>query len=95
MEIVLLERVEKLGQMGDVVRVKVVDVDVARKRIGLTMRLRDGEGAAGARRRGPKPEAGPKRGGKPKGGNFQAKSAGNSGGGALAAAFAKAQKKRG
>jgi uncharacterized protein len=42
---------------GDVVRVKVLDVDVARKRISLTLRLDDEPGAAAAR---------PRSGGRPK-----------------------------
>jgi uncharacterized protein len=37
---------------GDVVRVKVLDVDTARKRISLTLRL-DDEVSAGSGRRGP------------------------------------------
>ncbi|MEV0841435.1 Tex family protein [Actinocatenispora sera] len=42
---------------GDVVKVKVLDVDIARKRISLTLRLDDEPGAAGERRGG-----GPRRG---------------------------------
>ncbi|BCJ34557.1 RNA-binding transcriptional accessory protein [Actinocatenispora thailandica] len=37
---------------GDVVKVKVLDVDIARKRISLTLRLDDEPGAAGERRNG-------------------------------------------
>ncbi|MCI0386583.1 RNA-binding transcriptional accessory protein [Streptomyces sp. CNQ085] len=62
---------------GDVVRVKVLDVDVPRKRISLTLRLDDetgpgagdGGGPAGARREGgrrasaPRPRRGDRRGG--------------------------------
>jgi protein Tex len=47
---------------GDVVKVRVVEVDVARKRIGLTMR-RDGGGED--RQREAKPARKPERGGKP------------------------------
>ncbi len=43
---------------GDIVKVKVMEVDVARKRIGLTMRLEDtpGEAARGPRERGGAPD---------------------------------------
>ncbi|WP_207129001.1 Tex family protein, partial [Actinocatenispora comari] len=43
---------------GDVVKVKVLDVDIPRKRISLTLRLDDEPGAAGERRGG----GGPRRG---------------------------------
>jgi uncharacterized protein len=47
---------------GDVVRVKVLGVDIARKRISLTLRLDDEAGSAGAQ----KPEGAPQpRDGKP------------------------------
>jgi uncharacterized protein len=50
---------------GDVVRVKVLDVDVARKRIGLTLRLDDEPGArepAGRREgKAPGPRGGQRR----------------------------------
>ncbi len=58
---------------GDIVRVKVMEVDVARKRISLTMRLDDTPGAAKAgagearRPRGPQPAQSPRGGGKPAG----------------------------
>ncbi|WP_293764782.1 Tex family protein [uncultured Aquitalea sp.] len=45
----------KVVKAGDVVKVKVMEVDVPRKRIGLTMRLDDQPGAAS---RGPRPEGG-------------------------------------
>lgn len=51
---------------GDVVRVKVMDVDVARKRISLTLRLEDEPGQAGKPRDG-KPERA-ERGGRGRGG---------------------------
>jgi protein Tex len=41
---------------GDVVRVKVLDVDVARKRIGLTLRLDDEPGARESKPSGPRAE---------------------------------------
>jgi uncharacterized protein len=50
---------------GDIVRVKVVDVDVPRKRISLTLRLDD---EAGPRRERPAPGKGQKRAGGQKGG---------------------------
>ncbi len=52
---------------GDIVKVRVVDVDIARKRIGLTMR-RDGDGGSArpARQDGPRKPAMPQqRGGRP------------------------------
>ncbi len=45
----------KVVKAGDVVKVKVMEVDLPRKRIGLTMRLDDQPGAAS---RGPRPEGG-------------------------------------
>ncbi|WP_349367799.1 Tex family protein [Salinarimonas sp.] len=78
---------------GDVVKVKVLDVDIPRKRISLTMRLTDepGQARAGARARGddrPPNERGPRgpgpRGPKPPAG-------GGGGGGALADALRRAQ----
>ncbi|MGV9850921.1 Tex family protein [Streptomyces sp. NPDC003442] len=49
---------------GDIVRVKVLDVDIPRKRISLTLRLDDEAGApsGGGRERGERGERGPKRG---------------------------------
>ena len=41
MEIILKEDVINLGYKGDIVKVKVLEVDAARKRIALTMRLDD------------------------------------------------------
>jgi uncharacterized protein len=43
---------------GDVVRVKVLDVDIPRKRISLTLRLDDEPAAAGATRVGPRGQRG-------------------------------------
>ena len=40
MEVILLERIEKLGQMGDVVKVKVLEVD-KQGRVKLTMKNLD------------------------------------------------------
>ncbi|MEZ5740621.1 MAG: Tex family protein [Burkholderiaceae bacterium] len=68
----------KVVKVGDVVKVKVMEVDPARQRIGLTMRLGDEPGAAGrgerSSERGPrharggKPGAGKPDGGRPSGG---------------------------
>jgi uncharacterized protein len=83
---------------GDVVKVRVTEVDVPRNRIGLSMR-KDGGGAAGGRDRDAKsgPRGGPKGGTLrgPKGGKFSAKpqSKGNDTG-ALGAALMDAMKKR-
>ena len=82
---------------GDIVKVKVLDVDKPRKRISLTMRLDDrhqDKPAAGAPADKPRNRKGGQRpGGKQRGGQQQSQSQG-----ALGAAFAKAfeqQKKRG
>ena len=40
MKIVLLERINKLGQMGDIVKVKVLDID-SRGKIKLSMKAVD------------------------------------------------------
>jgi uncharacterized protein len=56
---------------GDVVRVKVLDVDVARKRIGLTLRLDDEPGArAPARKESPAPRQRRERGADAAGGSM-------------------------
>ncbi|HEY8533474.1 MAG TPA: Tex family protein [Micromonospora sp.] len=52
---------------GDIVKVKVLDVDVPRQRISLTLRL-DDDVEPGAARRGSRPERGP-RGGQRRGGS--------------------------
>ncbi|MFN3688124.1 Tex family protein [Salinarimonas sp.] len=76
---------------GDVVRVKVMEVDVPRKRIGLSMRLTDEPGRAqGPRREAAPPQKGvrpvpsPQRGGRDE----------PAGGGALAEALRRAQEAR-
>jgi uncharacterized protein len=74
---------------GDVVQVRVLDVDAARKRIALTMRTSD----AGATGRDPKPDKMPPRGGpaaRPAGGDRAPASAP----GALGAKLAEALKRR-
>ncbi len=74
---------------GDIVKVKVLDVDKPRKRISLTMRLDDrhqDKPAAGAPADKPRNRKGGQRpGGKQRGGQQQSQSQG-----ALGAAFAKA-----
>lgn len=79
---------------GDVVKVKVMEVDVKRKRVALSMRLTDSARdytAPGQRERGAsKPRRGSERGNKP---NHQSPPpANNAFGGALAEAFAKAKR---
>lgn len=75
---------------GDIVKVKVLDVDVARKRISFTMRLDDTPAPAGSAKK-------PKGGQAPKGKNAGARSKGQSQnqamGNAFADAFAKAKQK--
>jgi len=82
---------------GDVVKVRVVEVDVQRKRIALSMRKDD----AGARPSGPRPPAGqgdmrrsapPQKAAAPKAGSPSA--GGKGGDGALAAALAEAMRRR-
>ncbi len=91
---------------GDLVKVRVTEVDIPRKRIGLTMRKEGGAAAGGrpqgqdARGGGAKPggkrppQGGGPRGGKP-GGNQSGDSGGNSGGnGALGDALRAAMKRK-
>ena len=73
------------GEGGDVVKVKVLEVDVPRKRIALTMRLDDEVGTAARSSGAPRSE--PRRqGGRPQ------QAPADLGGGAMAAAFAKLKK---
>ncbi|UDM17558.1 Tex family protein [Vogesella sp. XCS3] len=75
----------KVVKAGDVVKVKVLEVDVPRKRIALTMRLDDEVGAATRSSGAPRSE--PRRqGGRPQ------QAPADLGGGAMAAAFAKLKK---
>ncbi|EPX75813.1 Tex family protein [Salipiger mucosus] len=80
---------------GDVVRVRVTEVDVPRKRIGLSMRKDGGGGSGGGRGkdRGAPPPKG-RRGGGGGGGPKGGKSREPSGQGALGAALADAMKKK-
>ncbi|HAS23884.1 MAG TPA: RNA-binding transcriptional accessory protein, partial [Idiomarina loihiensis] len=78
---------------GDIVKVKVLEVDIERKRIGLTMRLSDEAPAntAGSDKPKAKTGSGPKK--KPSGNGGRAPQPQNSAmGSALADAFAKAKK---
>ncbi|EQB8917816.1 Tex family protein [Vibrio fluvialis] len=72
---------------GDIVKVKVMEVDVQRKRIALTMRLNDepGQESRPARSSQPRQERAPRRRDEPS-------NAGGAMSGAFAAAFAKAKK---
>ena len=75
----------KVVKAGDVVKVKVLEVDVPRKRIALTMRLDDEVGTAARSSGAPRSE--PRRqGGRPQ------QAPADLGGGAMAAAFAKLKK---
>jgi uncharacterized protein len=77
---------------GDIVKVKVTEVDVARKRIGLTMKLSDAVSSNVQRGRENKFEGGPRQG--PYNQRAQAAAqAGNTGQSAMASAFAKLQNK--
>lgn len=93
---------------GDIVKVKVLEVDLERKRIALSMRIDDGvakpkpkpgrvdrrpkgrpsQGKGRPKGKDPRPPKGPNGGGRPAG------DSGDGGGGALAAAFAEAMKKK-
>ncbi|OHX15468.1 Tex family protein [Chromobacterium sphagni] len=75
----------KVVKAGDVVKVKVLEVDVARKRIALTMRLDDEVGASSSR--GPRSDARPSGGQRQRG--PQGVPAGDT---AMAAAFARLKK---
>jgi uncharacterized protein len=77
---------------GDIVKVKVTEVDVARKRIGLTMKLSDAAPANAQRTRENRFEGGPRQGqhGHRSQGPAQMPSVGQS---AMASAFAKLQNK--
>jgi uncharacterized protein len=85
---------------GDIVKVKVMEVDVPRKRIGLSMRMSDDanerakEKTPGERKGGGRPQRGGQSQQRSFGGNSGGNGAGQSAmGGAFAAAFAKAKKK--
>ena len=82
----------EIVKTGDIVKVKVTEVDVARKRIGLTMKLNDAAPANAQRNRENRFEGGPRQGQqthRPQG-PAQTPSAGQS---AMASAFAKLQNK--
>lgn len=80
---------------GDIVKVKVMEVDVPRKRIGLSMRLDDVPGESSARDTGPRSAAGGRKGGgarAERGGRDAAPAAGGAMAGAMAQALANARK---
>ena len=80
---------------GDVVRVKVLEVDLPRKRIALTMRMGDVPAAASSATSRPTAPTRPERAPRSSAPTSSGKSGGNmgdSGGGSLALAFAQAQK---
>lgn len=78
---------------GDVVKVRVVEVDIKRKRIGLTMRK---QGDGGGTRSDQKPDKPAFRGAPPKQGDRKGATGrgGDSGNGAFGAAFAEALKRK-
>ncbi len=91
----------EVAKPGDIVKVKVLEVDKPRKRIALTMRLEDDAARAPQRDAGPRPQQRPQ--GAPQGQRPQQSSrpvnSGGSGvgalGGALAEALARAQSQKG
>lgn len=78
---------------GDIVKVKVVEVDLARKRIGLTMRLEDRHDERPASSDNRSQNSAPRQGGRPGGGaaGNRQKPAPAPAAGGMAALFAKAQ----
>ncbi|ENM5812605.1 RNA-binding transcriptional accessory protein [Vibrio mimicus] len=76
---------------GDIVRVKVMEVDVQRKRIALSMRLNDEPGQDNRSQRSSAPRSGQERRA-PRRDEPQGNALGGAMGGAFAAAFAKAKK---
>jgi uncharacterized protein len=81
---------------GDIVKVKVTEVDVARKRIGLTMKLSDAAPSGAQRGRENKFEGGPRQGHQnhhSQASKQASNQAGNLGQSAMASAFAKLQNK--
>jgi uncharacterized protein len=78
---------------GDIVKVKVTEVDVARKRIGLTMKLSDASSSASQRGRENKFEGGPRQGHHQLQRSQGPAQSGNLGQSAMASAFAKLQNK--
>ncbi len=81
---------------GDIVKVKVTEVDVARKRIGLTMKLSDSAPSGAQRSRENKFEGGPRQGHQnhhSQASKQASNQAGNLGQSAMASAFAKLQSK--
>ena len=88
-----VEDPHKVVKAGDIVKVKVLDVDIARKRIALTMRLDEqaGDTNSAPRRAAPTQDKNPRKAAQPRGNARQnSSSSGNSAmSDALAAAFGK------
>lgn len=82
----------EIVKTGDIVKVKVTEVDVARKRIGLTMKLNDAEPANAQRNRENRFEGAPRQGQHTQRSSGPAQSV-NAGQSAMASAFAKLQNK--
>jgi uncharacterized protein len=80
----------QMARPGDVVTVKVLAVDEARKRISLTMRLDDEPGAAGGTSRRPGAGQRDRAGGRPGRGDGRAPGRGGASGGAMADALRRA-----
>ncbi|MFA0415232.1 Tex family protein [Vibrio renipiscarius] len=80
---------------GDIVKVKVMEVDVQRKRIALSMRLNDEPGQDNRTQRSSEPRSNNQNQARPQGGQQRRReepAGGNAMGGAFAAAFAKAKR---
>ena len=82
----------EIVKTGDIVKVKVTEVDVARKRIGLTMKLNDAAPANAQRTRDNRFEGGTRQGQQTHRSSGSAQSV-NAGQSAMASAFAKLQNK--
>ncbi|HAS3164641.1 TPA: RNA-binding transcriptional accessory protein [Vibrio cholerae] len=81
----------EVAKAGDIVKVKVMEVDVQRKRIALSMRLNDEPGQDNRSQRSAAPRGGQERRA-PRRDEPQGNALGGAMGGAFAAAFAKAKK---
>ena len=85
----------EIVKTGDIVKVKVMEVDVARKRVSFTMRLNDDVKAQASQNRAPnenKPRSNSKSGGRSHSKKPAPASANQAMGNAFADAFAKAKK---
>ena len=88
MQIILLEKVVNLGNLGDIVKVKVLEVDVSRQRISLSMKT---DSTPSATSNPDKRNANTGRDNRPRGGGSYTAAPQVASGSAMASAFAKFQ----